>query len=282
MGRGRVEDTLETPEPGGAQAAPSRFPSAPSLLGTKFGAAPLREPGRGQGGQGGQGGPASRERHPGRGSHLGAERFSRQRRARGGVCPVPRPTEAVHTSAPGPERGGPGGSARPRPSAATRRARLQPAPLRTAQRYRGGAGRGGCSSGAAALGLCPAEPPSCGEGEGVPGRLRSRGVPGDVTSSIPAWAGGGTLSRAPAGDALPEGSLPAPPRGCPGPRCPHSARTSGPLRSGRGCSPAARNSRSRQSRGNLSTIRNHAGNYIPGVRSDRCKDKGAASTFRLE
>lgn len=60
---GGVEDTLETPEPGGAQAAPSRFPSAPSLLGTKFGAAPPREPGRGRGGRGGPGipGAASRE-----------------------------------------------------------------------------------------------------------------------------------------------------------------------------------------------------------------------------
>lgn len=69
--RGGVEDTLETPAPGGARAAPSRLPCAASLLGTEFGAAPAEGP-RGA-------------RHPGRGSHLGPERFSRQRRPRGGV-----------------------------------------------------------------------------------------------------------------------------------------------------------------------------------------------------
>lgn len=167
MGRGGVEDTLETPEPGGAQAAPSLFPSAPSLLGTKFGAAPPREPGRGRGGQGG---PASRERHPGRGSHLGAERFSRQRRARGGVFPVPRPTEAVHTSAPGPERGGPRRLRSPPPqrSATAGAPPARSAPHRAAlpggRSQRGDAPRGRRLSGCA----LPSHPPA-GRARGSPG-----------------------------------------------------------------------------------------------------------------
>lgn len=148
-GGGGLEDTLESPEPGGAQAAPSRLPCAPSLLGAKFGAA------RGA-------------RHPGSGVPGGVRTSARSAslgsacRARGGVCPVPRPTEAVHTSAPRPERGGPGGSARPRPSAAQRRGGRASSPLRSAP----GRGRGVMLPG----GVRPAEPPTCGTGvsrEGV-------------------------------------------------------------------------------------------------------------------
>lgn len=60
---------------------------------------------------------------------------------------------------------------------------------------------------------------------------------------------------------------------CPVPR-PPPASPSGPLPARpRLPAPAAPNTNSRQTRGNLSTIRNHSGNYIPGIRSDRCKDR---------
>lgn len=246
----------------------------------------LRRRGSPAGAEGGEGGPASRERHPGRGSHLGPERFSRQRRGRGGVRPVPRPTEAVHTSAP--ERGGRGGSARPRPSAEPRRARLQPAPRRSARHSRGGGGEDAPRRWR--LSVCaPPSLPTCGAGAGVPGRLRRRGGPGGGDPQHPGLGRGdsepGARPRLPgtpcSGGASPlrPGAAPGPPR-APLPRTAPARR--GRCRPGRGCSPAARSSRSRQTRGNLSTIRSHAGNYIPGIRSDRCKDKGAASTFRLE
>lgn len=199
----------------------------------------LRRRGSPAGAEGGEGGPASRERHPGRGSHLGPERFSRQRRGRGGVRPVPRPTEAVHTSAPEPERGGRGGSARPRPSAAPRRARLQPAPRRSARHSRGGGGEDAPRRWR--LSVCaPPSLPTCGAGAGVPGRLRRRGGPGGGDPQHPGLGrGGGTLSRAPAracrgrpARGEPPRSAPGPPRAPPGPRCPalrpHVGAAAGP------------------------------------------------------
>lgn len=250
----------------------------------------LRRRGSPAGAEGGEGGPASRERHPGRGSHLGPERFSRQRRGRGGVRPVPRPTEAVHTSAPEPERRGEAAPHAPAP--AQRHGGRASSPLRAAPRGTAGGRRGGCSPEVAAVGLRPAEPPHLRGGRGGPRAAPEEGgVPGEVTRSIPAWGGGGGDSEPGARPRLPgtpcsggasplrPGAAPGPPR-APLPRTAPARR--GRCRPGRGCSPAARSSRSRQTRGNLSTIRSHAGNYIPGIRSDRCKDKGAASTFRLE
>lgn len=100
------------------------------------------------------------------------------------------------------------------------------------------------------------------------GGLQGMGVPGDVTRSIPARSGG----HSEPGMLCPGGTSPLRPgpRTVPAPSGPVAARAR-----------LLRPRRSRQSRGNLSTIRNHAGNYIPGIRSDRCKDKGAASTFPL-
>lgn len=284
---GGVEDTLETPEPGGAQAAPSRFPSAPSLLGTKFGAAPPREPGRGRGGRGGPGipGAASREGFaPRPGALLSAAPGPR------GCAPRPPPHRGGSHLCPGAGAEGRGGSARPRPSAAPRRARLQPAPRRSARHSRGGGGEDAPRRWR--LSVCaPPSLPTCGAGAGVPGRLRRRGGPGGGDPQHPGLGRGGGDSEPGACPRLPgtpcsggasplrPGAAPGPPR-APLPRTAPARR--GRCRPGRGCSPAARSSRSRQTRGNLSTIRSHAGNYIPGIRSDRCKDKGAASTFRLE
>lgn len=250
----------------------------------------LRRRGSPAGAEGGEGGPASRERHPGRGSHLGPERFSRQRRGRGGVRPVPRPTEAVHTSAPEPERRGEAAPHAPAP--AQRHGGRASSPLRAAPRGTAGGAEGRMLPGGGGCRSAPrrASPPA-GRARGSPGGSGGGGVPGEVTRSIPAWGAGGGDSEPGARPRLPgtpcsggasplrPGAAPGPPR-APLPRTAPARR--GRCRPGRGCSPAARSSRSRQTRGNLSTIRSHAGNYIPGIRSDRCKDKGAASTFRLE
>lgn len=233
---GGVEDTLETPEPGGAQAAPSRFPSAPSLLGTKFGAAPPREPGRGRGGRGGPSipGAASREGFaPRPGALLSAAPGPR------GCAPRPPPHRGGSHLCPGAGAGGRGGSARPRPSAAPRRARLQPAPRRSARHSRGGGGEDAPRRWR--LSVCaPPSLPTCGAGAGVPGRLRRRGGPGGGDPQHPGLGrGGGTLSRAPAracrgrpARGEPPRSAPRPPRAPPGPRCPalrpHVGAAAGP------------------------------------------------------
>lgn len=218
---GEVEDTLATPEPGGAQAAPSRLRSLPP--GNEvWGCAAA-----GAGAEGGEGGPASRERHPGRGSHLGPERCSRQRRDRGGVCPVPRPTEAVHTSA----RGRSGGSqAVPHaPAPAQRRGGRASSPLRTVL-HRTAAGGGG---GDAPRGACaPLSPSPAGRARGVSGQLRRRGVPGDMTRSISACGGGHSEPGARRGCSArgkPPRSAPGLPRAPLPAQSPHSPRTSGPL-----------------------------------------------------
>lgn len=161
---GGVEDTLETPEPGGAQAAPSRFPSAPSLLGTKFGAAPPREPGRGRGGRGGPGipGAASREGFaPRPGALLSAAPGPR------GCAPRPPPHRGGSHLCP---RAGAGGARRlrtppPQRSATAGAPPARSAPLRAAQP---GGRRGGCSPEVAAVGLRPAEPPHLRGGRGGP------------------------------------------------------------------------------------------------------------------
>lgn len=169
-----------------------------------------------------------------------------------GVCaPSPAPQRRFTPLPRARSGGGPGGSARPRPSAAPRRARLQPAPLRTAQRCRGGAASGGMLPGGGGSRALPCRATHLRGGRGGPRVAPEERGPGGCDPQHPGLGRGGvTLSRAPGGDALPGESLPAPPRGRPGPRCPHSTRTMGPLRPGRGCGPAARNSRSRQSRGN--------------------------------
>lgn len=116
---------------------------------------------------------------------------------RGCVRPVPRPAEAVHTSAPGPELGWGGVGGDPA------------APRRSG----GGQGGGCCSAGAAALALRPAQPPTCGAGEERGGSLRG-------------WVGcdpqrPGLGMPCPGGSLLPAAGSPAQP---PAPR-------------GRGCQP---------------------------------------------
>lgn len=145
--RGGVEDTLATPEPGGAQAAPSRLPSAPSLLGTKFGAAPPREPGP-RGARGAQ--------HPDSGIP-GGVRTSARSAALGsagtaGVCARSPAPQRRFTPLP---RGRSGGS-EAAPHSPTPAQRLQPAPLRTAPRSAAGERS---RAGDAPRGLRPAEPP---------------------------------------------------------------------------------------------------------------------------
>lgn len=196
--RGGVEDTLATPEPGGAQAAPSRLPSAPSLLGTKFGAAPPREPGP-RGARGAQ--------HPDSGIPGGVRTSARSAAlcsaGTAGVCapspapqrrftPLPRGRSggseaAPHAPAPAQRRG---------TAPAARSAPLLTAPHRTAQ----------CSAAGSGAGSAPRRAPTCGA---VPGTLRR-----DVTRSIPVWEGG-TVSREPAGDAVPGEASPLRPGAAP-------------------------------------------------------------------
>lgn len=200
----------------------------------------LRRRGSPAGAEGGEGGPASRERHPGRGSHLGPERFSRQRRGRGGVRPVPRPTEAVHTSAPEPERRGEAAPHAPAP--AQRQGGRASSPLRAAPRGTAGGAEGRMLPGGGGCRSAPrrASPPA-GRARGSPGGSGGGGGPGGGDPQHPGLGrgGGGTLSRAPAracrgrpARGEPPRSAPGPPRAPPGPRCPalrpHVGAAAGP------------------------------------------------------
>lgn len=301
--------TLEIPDPGrqrGAASPPPLPPSREQSLGLRRLLEPGREPRRSW--SGGDQPPGSSRAGPGRATPPAPSATEPPRwrlsprpaeAALGdtveplGVCVcvrVPRPKEAVDTSAPELGR-----ARRLRTPPPKRTAPAAAAPARSAPRS-GGMLRGDSGS-------LPAPTPSCEAGappvrrHRPPGRCRGpcpatppgpderRGLPGEGTGSIPAWEGRrreaalGTPRPWPACPPSPQ-EMPCPgriappaPGAAPGPPQPASPRTE-PSRRGR-ClpGPAAPNTGSRQTRRNLSTIRNHSGNYIPGIRSDGCKDR---------
>ncbi|KAM6078909.1 uncharacterized protein LJ206_008839 isoform 1-T3 [Theristicus caerulescens] len=259
-GGGEVEDTLEIPDPGGAAG------SAEPLLLLSL---PPASKVWGWGPRGARGAPAPREAQPGRVPPPGPSAAEARHRAPGRAVlggagdstetpcvPVPpRKKKAVDTSAPGP------GRARrlralPRPSAPRLRLPLRTAPRRSAGR----SGRGGW------VGVLPRDG---GSRPGVPAPLGparpGRGGPGGGSRQHPCSGQGGAAPGVPRPFARPEGAaLPGteplrPPRGRPGPRCPARSPPVGAAACPAAApSPAARNSRSRQSREDLSTIRNHS------------------------
>ena len=161
-------------------------------------------------------------------------------------------------------RGGPGGKLGAAPSRAERSgaepSRLSPRPSHFAPGARNAApthpgrphtsARGCAATGGPAL---PARPR--GSHRTAPPRSALPRRPRGRTRSPSAGGGRGVVVGG--GGAFPRARLAVPP----------------PM-SRRGCPAAALQHRSsRQSRANLSTIRNRAGNCIPGIRSARCKDR---------